>query len=167
MQSKFFLPQHIYQESFYRDNSRFQSKAQANIPFQSIPWGQYVISQRNPPCREHNIRASARPRTQKLTFSALSHFASLNTLQALITSKANAFDFIIKGLSDILLFSLLDFIPLSHKTYYFLTFIIKNAFRHNEKLTLLLQYSLLLITLFINNNNVFFYGCRSLVVILT
>ena len=33
---------------------------------------------------------------------ALSHFASRNTLQARITSKANAFDFIIKGFSDIL-----------------------------------------------------------------
>jgi hypothetical protein len=46
-----------------------------------------------------------------------------------MTSKANAFDFIIKGLSDIAHTSSFDFIPLYHKTHYFSTYIIKNAFR--------------------------------------
>lgn len=83
---------------------------------------------------------------RRILIILISHFASRKILHARITSKANALDFIINGLSDILPVLLFNLIPLYHKLYYFSTFIIKIAFRQSEKLPhfFTLHYNLLL-----------------------
>ena len=87
------------------------------------------------------------PEHRNWLINALSHFATLSCLHTCITSSANAFDFIIKGLSAITLPPFTLMCSLYHKTYYFLTKIKMLFARKGEKLHQIpFHYSLLLIT---------------------